>query len=174
MKDILAFVGPSGSGKTTLILEALQKYPQKLGHLLSMTTRPPRDNAEDVLVYEFVTKEEFERRIVAGEFIHFVEHAGNYYGTLRRHADDMLRDKYAISAFVEQGVINLRNSGYTVRVIKIRPVGGFTPHDEARITEDAVRDKMNVQPEIIVENDFAPGGRERAISALFAYIDALP
>lgn len=172
--DILAFVGPSGSGKTTLILEALRQRPDKVGNLLSVTTRQSRGTAVDALTYEFVSREEFERRVAAGEFIHWVEHAGNYYGTLRRHADDVLVEKYAIAAFVEQGVRNLRASGYSVRVIKIAPVGHFAPHDAERIAADAARAKIDVSPDIVLENDFSPGGRERTIAALLMYIDALP
>ncbi|MDO8631657.1 MAG: hypothetical protein Q7R41_14315, partial [Phycisphaerales bacterium] len=118
--------------------------------------------------------QEFERLIAEGAFIHFVEHAGNYYGTLRADADAVLATRYAIGAFVEQGVMNLRRSGYTVRVVKIVPVGGFTPNVPSRKAEDDARDKIDVSPELIIENDFASGGFERARTKLFAWVETLP
>lgn len=173
MKDVLAFVGPSGAGKSTLIMELLRQRPDKVGNLLSVTSRPSRGTVDDELTYEFVSKEEFEARVHEGAFIHWVRHADNYYGTLRRHADEVLRERYAVGAFVQQGVQNLRNAGCRVRVIKVSPIGGMT-HDERRKYEDAERDKIDVFPELIVENSFASGGREKAIAAVLAYVDALP
>lgn len=173
MKQILAFVGPSGAGKTTLILEALRQRPEKVGNLLSVTTRQSRGTPEDARTYEFMSRDEFQRLVDEGAFIHWVEHVGNYYGTLRRHADDVLRDKYAVGAFVEQGVLNLRRSGYTVRVIKIQPVGYRESVDVKRREEDILRAQIDVSPDVVIENSFSEGGRERAISAVLAYIDAL-
>lgn len=121
-----------------------------------------------------MSREEFRRYIDEGAFIHWVEHVGNYYGTLRRHADEVLRDKYAIGAFVEQGVVNLRQSGYVVRVLKIQPVGYRESADAKRREEDILRAQIDVQPDVVIENSFREGGREQAISAVLAYIDALP
>src|SRR3989344_814288 len=135
-KDILAFVGSSGSGKTTLMRELLAAMPDKVAVCMSVTTRPPRGSDEHDSMYQFTSRADFEQRIANGEFIHYVHHAGNYYGTLRTDADKVLRDRYAIGAFLEQGVYNLRTAGYTVRVIKVRPVGPFVPNDPARRVED--------------------------------------
>ena len=174
MKDILAFVGSSGSGKTMLMRELVAAMPEKVAVCMSVTTRPPRRSDAHDSMYRFTSTTNFEQRIANGEFIHHVAHAGNYYGTLRVDADEVLRERYAIGAFVEQGVQNLRASGYTVRVIKVRPVGEFVPNDPSRVAEDAEREKTDVHPEIVIVNDFAPGGRERAVEELLAYVRALP
>lgn len=172
-KDILAFVGSSGSGKTMLMRELVVAMPDKVAVCMSVTTRPPRGSDEHDGMYRFASREDFARRIANGEFIHYVEHAGNYYGTLRTDADDVLRERYAIGAFVEQGVQNLRASGYTVRVIKVRPSGPFVPNEPSRVAVDAEREKVDVHPEVIITNDFAPGGRERAVEALLGWVEGL-
>ena len=40
--------------------------------------------------YHFLTPEEFERRVAAGEFLEHVTYAGNRYGTLRSEIDRIL------------------------------------------------------------------------------------
>ncbi len=172
-KDILAFVGPSQSGKNTLIIDMLAMYPEKVGVSMSVTTRSWRGSDDDIF-YRFMSKEAFEALVKDGGFAHWVAHAGNYYGTPRADVDATLATKYAAGAFVEQGVMNLRNADYTVRVIKIRPVGHVQSTDPKRQVEDAVRDQIDIHPEIVIENDFSPGGRERAAAQLAHYIEALP
>ena len=166
MHSIIAFVGPSGSGKTSLMRAMIEEMPDKVAMCMSVTTRQPRGNADDDAQYRFETTANFELRIKNGEFIHYVTHAGNYYGTLRADADGVLATKCALGAFVEQGVKNLRASGYTVHVVKIRPVGKYTANDPSRAAEDVARSAVDVQPEIVLDNDFSPGGWERTTAEL--------
>lgn len=79
---LLLVSAPSGAGKTTLCERLLAEF-HNLVYSVSCTTRPPREGEEDGVNYHFITREEFERRIVAGQFLeHAVVH-GNLYGTLR-------------------------------------------------------------------------------------------
>ena len=50
---------------------------------MSCTTRKPRAHEKDGRDYHFITREEFERLIAAGEFIEHAEVFGNLYGTRR-------------------------------------------------------------------------------------------
>ncbi len=50
---------------------------------VSCTTRPPREGEVDGRDYHFLTRDEFERRIAAGEFLEHAEVHSNFYGTLR-------------------------------------------------------------------------------------------
>jgi guanylate kinase len=50
---------------------------------VSATTRAPREGEENGRDYHFLSAEEFERRVHAGEFVEHAEYAGNRYGTLR-------------------------------------------------------------------------------------------
>src|SRR5579864_565424 len=75
---------PSGSGKSTLTNEILKLVPN-LDFSISYTTRPLRGSEQNGKQYYFVSREEFEQMIAAGEFL---EHASlygkDYYGTARR------------------------------------------------------------------------------------------
>jgi guanylate kinase len=50
---------------------------------VSATTRPPRPGEVDGRDYHFLSPEEFERRVNAGDFVEHAVYAGNRYGTLR-------------------------------------------------------------------------------------------
>jgi guanylate kinase len=50
---------------------------------VSATTRPPRPGEVDGRDYHFLTPEEFDGRVRAGEFVEHALYAGNRYGTLR-------------------------------------------------------------------------------------------
>ncbi len=78
--------GPSGVGKGTLIRTLRERVPG-LELSVSATTRAPRPGEEDGVDYHFLSQDEFERRLQAGEFIEHAEYAGNRYGTLRSEID---------------------------------------------------------------------------------------
>ena len=72
--------GPAGAGKGTLLGRAVERLDNAWVSI-SATTRAPRGTEQDGVEYFFLTKEQFEEKIVQGGF---VEHAfvhGNYYGT---------------------------------------------------------------------------------------------
>jgi guanylate kinase len=74
--------GPSGAGKGTLIRELVARRPD-LERAVSATTRPRRPGEQDGRDYWFLTEEEFDRRVDAGEFLeHVVYVSGQRYGTL--------------------------------------------------------------------------------------------
>jgi len=84
---VLVITGPSGVGKGTLIQALCRHFPE-LRLSVSATTRHPRSGERDGIDYHFLTPEEFERRIRAGEFLEHAEYAGNRYGTLRSEVED--------------------------------------------------------------------------------------
>jgi guanylate kinase len=80
-KPVFVVTGPSGAGKGTLIERVLPRFPE-LAVAVSATTRPQRRGEEDGVHYYFLTREEFDRRIEANEFLEWVDYVGNRYGTL--------------------------------------------------------------------------------------------
>jgi guanylate kinase len=79
---------PSGSGKSTLV-NALRSQLGGLDFSISWTTRQPRGSEQNGREYYFTTREEFERMIVASEFLEYAEVFGkNLYGTARRSLDE--------------------------------------------------------------------------------------
>ncbi len=83
MSIVYIVSAPSGSGKSTLVNE-LFKMVGNLDFSISYTTRPPRGSEQNGKEYFFISREEFEAMIAAGEFLEHAEVFGNYYGTARR------------------------------------------------------------------------------------------
>ncbi len=80
---VIVVTGPSGAGKGTLIAELLHRLPE-LEHSISATTRERRPGEQDGREYWFLSPEEFERRIQAGDFLEYVTYVSEKrYGTLR-------------------------------------------------------------------------------------------
>src|SRR5581483_9106652 len=78
--------GPSGAGKGTLIQLVLPRFPE-LALAVSATTRAQRPGEENGVHYWFLDREEFDRRIDAGDFLEWVDFVGNRYGTLNSEID---------------------------------------------------------------------------------------
>lgn len=76
--------GASGAGKDALT-KAVRKHFPNSGKVLTSTTRKPRVGETNGSSYNFYSRKEFERRVMRGEFIEYVEVHGSLYGT--RHAD---------------------------------------------------------------------------------------
>ena len=90
-KPVFVVTGPSGAGKGTLIQLVLPRFGE-LALAVSATTRPQRPGEEDGVHYWFLDREDFDRRVVAGDFLEWVDYVGNRYGTLNSEID-RLRDQ---------------------------------------------------------------------------------
>jgi len=77
---VLILSGPSGAGKSTLIRQAASRI-EPYYFSISSTTRDPRPGEQDGVEYHFLTREQFEAGIEAGEFLEYAEVHGHYYGT---------------------------------------------------------------------------------------------
>ena len=83
--------GPSGAGKGTLVRALLDRVPS-VWVSVSATTRPPRPGEREGEHYYFLSPEEFDRRLAAGEFLEHAEVHGNRYGTLRSTVEERLAE----------------------------------------------------------------------------------
>jgi guanylate kinase len=54
---------------------------------VSATTRSPREGEVNGIGYHFLSEEDFDRRVAAGEFVEHAVYAGHRYGTLRSELD---------------------------------------------------------------------------------------
>lgn len=84
---LLVLSGPSGAGKGTLVDRLIAAHPE-CTFAISSTTRPRRSTEKEGVQYEFVTREEFEKRRVAGYFLEWAEVHGHLYGTPVRFVDE--------------------------------------------------------------------------------------
>lgn len=82
---IVVLSGPSGTGKSTIVNRLAAQNVVKLIKAISATTRAPRNQERHGEDYYFLSKEEFQRRREAGEFVECFEvhGSGNWYGTLK-------------------------------------------------------------------------------------------
>jgi guanylate kinase len=79
---VFVITGPSGVGKGTLIRALLERLPE-LELATSATTRKARPGETQGVDYWFLSDDEFDRRVAAGEFVEWAEYSGRRYGTLR-------------------------------------------------------------------------------------------
>ena len=90
-KNIMVILSsPSGAGKTTLTKKIKEKFSSfKIS--VSHTTRTPRSKEVDKIDYHFVTKEDFKKLINNNEFYEYAKIFGNYYGTLKKNVDEIIK-----------------------------------------------------------------------------------
>jgi guanylate kinase len=82
MPRVFVITGPSGVGKGTLSRTVRERMPE-LELSTSATTRLPRTGETQGVHYHFLSDEEFEDKVRAGEFVEHARYSGRRYGTLR-------------------------------------------------------------------------------------------
>jgi guanylate kinase len=108
MARVFVITGPSGVGKGTLIRGLMERLP-KLELSVSATTRAPRPGERDGVDYHFLSSEEFERRVQAGDFVEHADYAGRRYGTLRDELEQRVTDGAPVVLEIEvQGARQVR------------------------------------------------------------------
>ncbi len=97
---LIVISAPSGSGKGSVIEGWLS---------VSTTSRPIRENDIPGKTYNFVTKEEFEKKIEEGYFLEYTKYAGNYYGTPKEFIGDKLKAGIDVILEIEiEGANNIK------------------------------------------------------------------
>jgi guanylate kinase len=110
MARVFVITGPSGVGKGTLV-DALRAELPELALAVSATTRGPRPGEVDGVAYHFLSNEEFERRVRAGDFVEHAQYAGRRYGTLRAELDRHLAAGRPVVLEIElQGARQIRET----------------------------------------------------------------
>jgi guanylate kinase len=105
---VFVITGPSGVGKGTLIRGLLERVPE-LELSVSATTRSPRPGEEDGADYHFLTPEQFDAHVAAGDFVEHATYSGNRYGTLRAELERRLQTGAGVVLEIEvQGARQVR------------------------------------------------------------------
>ncbi|HUK81647.1 MAG TPA: guanylate kinase [Verrucomicrobiae bacterium] len=118
---IIVVSAPSGGGKSSLCQRLLNWSPN-LVYSVSCTTRTPRGGEQDGQDYFFLSREEFERRITANEFLEYAQYNGNYYGTPRGFVEEQL-------AAGRDALLDIEVQGASQVAKRVRSGGGFAYPD---------------------------------------------
>ncbi|MBL8990084.1 MAG: guanylate kinase [Phycisphaerae bacterium] len=105
---LLIISGPSGVGKTTITRAVERAIP---GAVFSVSATTRKRTAADVegVDYRFVTDEEFDRMVAAGEFLEYAGVFGKRYGTPRAWVQEQLRrGRLVILEIDVQGAVSVK------------------------------------------------------------------
>lgn len=139
---LIAVSGPSGSGKTT-IARTLLRDISSLRFSVSATTRPMRGGEREGVDYYYLDREEFRRRVAAGEFVEWEEVYGNLYGTLRVEVDGALtRGQHLLFDVDVKGALSIKARYPAALLIFIRPPSRETL--EARLRARSTEDEATI------------------------------
>lgn len=122
MRGLLIIVSaPSGTGKTTLVERVVDLTPRlKLSR--SYTSRPVRQGETDGVDYNFVTRQQFETKVAAGEFLEWADVVGNWYGTSAADTDRLLAAGDDVVLVIDvQGARQIRDRGVPATTIFVMP-----------------------------------------------------
>ena len=86
----------TGTGKTTVASRALLRLANA-ARLITCTTRPMREGEVDGRDYHFLSKESFQAKLDAGDFIEYDQHYLHWYGT---RGSDIERARQAHDAII--------------------------------------------------------------------------
>ena len=121
MGDIIVLSAPSGTGKTTIGSKLVEEV-KNLKRVVTFTTRNKRPNEVHGRDYFFVSKEEFEKKIVNNEFIEYANVYGNYYGTTISGVDDIIAKSYDALLIIDiQGAKNMKKYFSSALLIFLMP-----------------------------------------------------
>ena len=123
MGKVIIFSAPSGAGKSTIVNHLLGRG-LGLEFSVSATCRAPRGQEQHGKEYYFFTREEFEKRIAAGEFLEYEEvYPGCFYGTLKSEVERIWSEGHTVLFDVDVvGGLNIKKKfGETALSVFIQP-----------------------------------------------------
>lgn len=142
--NLFIISGPSGAGEDSII-EGLKKY-FPIERVVTTTTRVMRSGEIEGVPYYFTTREDFERRLLNGEFVEYArQYNGNLYGVTKQELDRVAQSgKAGIWKIEYQGVISAKKLFPEIIAI-------FITVPEFSILEDRIRRRDHVSEEYIKE-----------------------
>ena len=174
--------GPSGAGKGTLVARLRERRP-RLGQSVSANTRIPRAGEQEGVSYFFLSPEEFQRRIDAGEFLEWANVFGNMYGTLLSEVTSKLEAGTSLILEIDvQGALQVKEKfpeavlifiePPSLEVLRQRLVGRATESPEALATRLATAEKelaLAERYDAVIVNDDLDTATSDLVAAVESY-----
>lgn len=118
---VFVISGPSGVGKTSLCKQILTTMPQ-VTQSVAYTTRTARPYEQDGYAYHFISREAFEQRIAAGDFLEWARVHDHLYGTSRQQVEEVTAAGQDILLAIDvQGAAKLRSAGVDAVFVFVVP-----------------------------------------------------
>jgi guanylate kinase len=142
---VFVVTGTSGAGKGTIERELLARMPE-LELAISATTRSRREGEENGREYWFISDEEFDRKLAAGEFLeHIVFDWGQRSGTLRSEIDRILgAGRIPLLDLETEGALRLARTR-SVRTVTVFVKAPSFEENERRLRERATESEGEIE-----------------------------
>jgi guanylate kinase len=181
---VFVITGPSGVGKGTLIRGLMERVP-RLELSVSATTRAPRPGESEGVDYHFLDRDEFDRRVAAGDFVEHADYAGRSYGTLRSELQRRLDAGVPVVLEIEvQGARQVRAAmpeavqvfiaPPSLQALRTRLIGrGTDDADEVERRLTVAAEEVTAQPEFahVVVNDNLDAALDELVAVVEGDLD---
>jgi guanylate kinase len=118
--NLFVMTGASGVGKGTIRGRLLEYH--RMYYSISMTTRPPRLGERNGIDYYFVSRAEFESKIVQQGFLEWAQYVDDYYGTPREPVEQALDKGQDVLLEIEvQGALQVKQAMPEATLVFIVP-----------------------------------------------------
>ena len=89
---LIVISSPSGAGKTSVCKKILED-DDGIQISISATTRRPRKNEVDGIDYNFISRDDFNQKIINNHFLEYAEVFDNLYGSLKEDVEEITKLK---------------------------------------------------------------------------------
>ena len=145
-KPVFVVTGTSGAGKGTIERELLARMPE-LELAISATTRERREGEEDGREYWFISQDDFDAKLAAGEFLeHIVFDWGQRSGTLRSEIDRILdAGRIPLLDLETEGALRLARTRSVPGAVTIFVKAPSFEENERRLRERATESEGEIE-----------------------------
>jgi guanylate kinase len=136
---VFVLSAPSGAGKTSLSKRIIAAMPDVV-QVVTCTTRSPRPGEQDGREYHFLSRQAFEQRVAAGDFLEWAQIHGQLYGTLRQSVETATAAGHDVLLVIDvQGAAQHRTAGMEAVYVFVLPPSWevLTERLQARGSESA-------------------------------------
>jgi guanylate kinase len=145
-RPVFVVTGTSGAGKGTIERQLLARMPE-LELAISATTRERRDGEEDGREYWFISQDDFDAKLAAGEFLeHIVFDWGQRSGTLRSEIDRILdAGRIPLLDLETEGALRLTRTRSVPGAVTIFVKAPSFEENERRLRERATESEGEIE-----------------------------